>query len=56
MLKNFRAETAAEIAFDLEKKGKAADLKGVRADVDRLAAHVSEVDNTLRNMIKQQYS
>ena len=56
MLKNFKAETAAEIAFDLEKKGKAADLKGVRADIDRLAAHISEVDKTLRNMIKDQYS
>jgi HPt (histidine-containing phosphotransfer) domain-containing protein len=56
MLINFRADTAAEIAFNLEKKGKAADLKGVRADVDRLATHISEVDNTLRNMIKQQYS
>jgi PAS domain S-box-containing protein len=56
MLKNFRAETAAEIAFDLEKKGKAADLQGVRADIDRLAAHISEVDKTLRNMIKEQYS
>jgi hypothetical protein len=56
MLKNFRAETAAEIAFDLEKKGKAADLQGVRADIDRLAAHISEVDKMLRNMIKEQYS
>jgi HPt (histidine-containing phosphotransfer) domain-containing protein len=56
MLKNFRAETAAEIAFDLEKKGNAADLQGVRAEIDRLAAHISEVDNTLRNMIKEQYS
>jgi PAS domain S-box-containing protein len=56
MLKNFRAETAAEIAFDLEKKGKATDLQGVRADIDRLAAHISEVDKTLRNMIKEQYS
>jgi PAS domain S-box-containing protein len=56
MLKNFRAETAAEIAFDLEKKGKAADIQGVRADIDKLAAHISEVDNTLQNMIKEQYS
>jgi PAS domain S-box-containing protein len=56
MLKNFRAETAAEIAFDLEKKGKAADLKGVQADIERLAAQISEVDNTLRNMIEQHSS
>jgi HPt (histidine-containing phosphotransfer) domain-containing protein len=56
ILKNFRAETAAEIAFDLEKKGKAADIQGVRADIDKLAAHISEVDNTLQNMIKEKYS
>jgi PAS domain S-box-containing protein len=56
MLKNFKAETAAEIAFDLEKKGKTADLQDVQADIDRLAAHISEVDKTLRNMIKEQYS
>jgi CheY-like chemotaxis protein len=55
MLKNFKAETAAEIAFDLEKKGKAADLQGVQAVIDRLAAHISEVYKILRNMIKEQY-
>ena len=54
MLKNFRAENAAEVAFDLEKKGKEADLKGVQADIESLAAQIAEVDNTLRNMIEQQ--
>ena len=52
MLKNFRAETAAEVAFDLEKKGREADLNGVQADIESLAAQIAEVDNTLRNMIK----
>jgi CheY-like chemotaxis protein/HPt (histidine-containing phosphotransfer) domain-containing protein len=52
MLNNFRAETAAEVAFDLEKKGKEADLDGVQAGIERLAAQIAEVDNTLRNMIK----
>jgi hypothetical protein len=52
MLNNFRAETAAEVALDLEKKGKEADLDGVQTDIERLAAQIAEVDNTLRNMIK----
>ena len=52
MLKNFKAETAAEIAFDLEKKGKEADLNGVQADIENLAAQIAEVDKTLRNMIE----
>ena len=54
MLKNFRAETAAEVAFDLEKKGKEADLNGVPPDIENLAAQIAEVDKTLRNMIEQQ--
>jgi CheY-like chemotaxis protein len=54
MLKNFRADTAAQIAFDLEKKGQAADLKGVQPDIESLAAQIAEVDKTLRNMIQQQ--
>jgi PAS domain S-box-containing protein len=52
MLKNFRAETAAEIAFDLEKKGKEAHLNGIQPDIESLAALIAEVDKTLRNMIK----
>ena len=54
MLKNFRADAAAEVAFDLEKKGRKADLNGVQADIESLAAQIAEVDNTLRNMIEQQ--
>ncbi len=54
MLKNFRVETAADLAFDLEKKGGEADLEGVQADIESLAAQIAEVDNTLRNMIEQQ--
>ena len=54
MLKNFRAENAAEVAFDLEKKGQEADLNGVQADIESLAAQIAEVDKTLRNMIEQQ--
>jgi len=51
MLKNFRAETAAEVAFNLETKGKEADLNGVQADIESLTVQISEVDKTLRKMI-----
>ncbi len=54
MLRNFRAEIAAEVAYDLEKKGKKADLNGAQADIESLAAQIAEVDNTLRNMMEQQ--
>ncbi len=52
MLNNFRAETAAEVASDLEQKGKRADLTGGQAGIESLAAQIAEVDKTLRNMIK----
>jgi len=52
MLNNFRAETAAEVASDLEQKGKKADLTGGPAGIESLAAQIAEVDKTLRNMIK----
>jgi PAS domain S-box-containing protein len=54
MLNNFRAEAAAEVALDLEKKGKEADLNGVQADIESLAAQIDKVDKTLRNMIERQ--
>jgi two-component system sensor histidine kinase/response regulator len=54
MLRNFRAEIAAEVAYDLEKKGKKADLNGAQADIESLAAQIAEVDKALRIMIEQQ--
>ena len=53
MLKNFKAEPAAEVAFDLEKKGNGSDLTGVQADIESLAAQIAEVDKKLQDMIKQ---
>lgn len=53
MLKNFQAETAAEVAFGLEKKGKEDDLDGLQADIEILANQIFEVDKTLRNIIEQ---
>ncbi len=52
MLKNFQAETAAEVAFDLEKKGKEKDLDGVQADIESLADQIVEVDKMLRGIIE----
>ena len=54
MLKNFSAEIAAEVAYDLEKKGKEADLNEVQPGIEKLAAQIAEVDKALRNMIGQQ--
>jgi hypothetical protein len=51
MLKNFRVEPAAEIAFNLEKKGKKADLKGVQPDIENLTARIADVEKVLRAMI-----
>ena len=48
------AEKAAEVAFDLEKKGKEEDLDGVQADIESLADQIVEVDKMLRGIIKQQ--
>jgi HPt (histidine-containing phosphotransfer) domain-containing protein len=56
MLNNFQAETAAEVAFDLEKKGKEKDLDGVQTDIESLADQIVEVDKRLRGIIKQQHS
>jgi PAS domain S-box-containing protein len=51
MLKNFRAETAAEVAFNLETRAKEADLNAVQADIESLTVQIAEVAKTLRKMI-----
>jgi len=52
MLKNFQAESAAEIAFELEKKGKSEELDGVPEMIRTLENHIIEVDKMLRVMLK----
>jgi len=54
MLKNFQAETAAEVAFELEKKGQAESFDGVPEAIDNLSGQVADVDKTLRGILDQQ--
>jgi CheY-like chemotaxis protein len=54
MLKNFQAETAAEVAFELEKKGQGESFDGVPEAIDNLSGQVADVDKTLRGILDQQ--
>jgi HPt (histidine-containing phosphotransfer) domain-containing protein len=54
MLKNFRAENAAEIAYEIEKKGKDSDFEDIQTLIAALHGRVAELDKNLRNLIKQQ--
>ncbi len=54
MLKNLQAEPAAEVAFVLEKQGKADNFDGVSETIDDLAGQVAEVDTALRAILDQQ--
>lgn len=55
MLKNFQAESAAEVAFNLEKKGREKDLDGVQTDIESLADQIVVIDRRLRGILKQQH-
>jgi PAS domain S-box-containing protein len=54
MLKNFQAESAAEVAFEIEKKGKAGDFDGVQTIIENLTDRITEVDKMLRDIVEQQ--
>jgi len=53
MMKNFQAEPAAEVAFELEKKGKEKNFDGVADTIETLAGQVAEVDKVLRGILNQ---
>ena len=53
MLKNFQADSAAEIAFDLEKKGREDTFDGVPKAIENLAAKVTQLDQTLRSILEK---
>jgi CheY-like chemotaxis protein/HPt (histidine-containing phosphotransfer) domain-containing protein len=53
MLRNFQAEDAADVAFEIEKRGKAENFDGVEADIETLADRIAEVDKTLRDFVQQ---
>ncbi|MBT8366797.1 MAG: response regulator, partial [Deltaproteobacteria bacterium] len=54
MLQNFHAVSAAEAAFELEKKGKAEEFEGARINLENLAERIAEVDKNLRSIVVQQ--
>jgi len=54
MLKNFQADSAAEIAFEIEKKGKAENFEDVKTMIENLTDHIAEVDTMLRDIVKNQ--
>lgn len=54
MLKNFQADPAAAVAFELEKKGKGDNFDGVPEAIESLAGQIAELDKTLKSILKQQ--
>ncbi len=54
MLKNFQADPAANVAFELEKKGKGDNFDGVPEAIDNLTAQAAELEKALIGIIEQQ--
>ncbi len=55
MLRNFQAEPAAEVAFELEKKGRKAEFGGVPESIANLSGQVTQLGRTLRALLAQKY-
>jgi len=53
MLKNFQADPAAKVAYELEKKGKAKDFADVPAAIENLAERIGKVDKMMRGILEQ---
>ena len=53
MLINFKADSAAELAFEIEKMGKSEKLEGVRTKIEELTVRIRDVDKILQDMVKQ---
>ncbi|MBT8370188.1 MAG: response regulator, partial [Deltaproteobacteria bacterium] len=53
MLKNFQADPAAELAFELEKQGKADNFDGIPETLENLVGQIAEVDKTLRGILDE---
>jgi len=54
MLKNFQAESAAEVAFEVEKMAKAENFEDVQTKIEHLTDRITEVDKMLRDIVAQQ--
>ena len=53
MLRNFQADTAAEMAFIIEKKGEQGEFEGVDQVIEKLAAQLDEVAEKLQTLVKE---
>jgi CheY-like chemotaxis protein len=51
MLRNFKAESAADTALELEKMGKADDLQNVEPLIEKLEAQIAAVDQSLKDLV-----
>jgi CheY-like chemotaxis protein len=54
MLRNFQADAGAEVAYEIEKKGKLEEFKGVGKNIETLAGHLVGVEDELRKLIEEQ--
>jgi HPt (histidine-containing phosphotransfer) domain-containing protein len=54
MLRNFQAESAAEVAFEIEKMAKADNFDTVQTKIEHLTDRITEVDKMLHDMVAQQ--
>jgi CheY-like chemotaxis protein/HPt (histidine-containing phosphotransfer) domain-containing protein len=53
MLRNFQAETAADTAFDLEKRGKQGELDGSDQIIESLAGQLDELAEKLKQLVSE---
>ena len=54
MLRNFQAESAAEVAFEIEKMAKTENFDAVQTKIEHLTDRITEVDKMLHDMVAQQ--
>ena len=53
MLRNFKAESAADTALELEKLGKANKLQNVESLIEKLEAQIAGVSRSLKDLVSQ---
>ena len=56
MLRNFKAEAAADAAFDLEKKAKQGQLDGVDRVIENLAGQLDDVARQLQDLVQKNHT
>jgi len=54
MLRNFQADAAAQVAFEIEAKAKAENFVDVPTKIEQLTDRISDVDKMLRTMVAHQ--